>query len=74
MKTGNLQVKKTKLQLRTLLNQHKILEQRIINKLSELPNTGGECGCDGESFSYIHEGNLFPEIVTVCVDCGGMKV
>lgn len=47
-------------------------EQKVFDKLSELPNEGRECNCDDCTiYKYIHEGNHFDEIMVTCINCGG---
>ena len=48
------------------------LEEEIMDDLSKLPRVGQECNCDEqETFSYVHEGNHFDEIIIFCITCGG---
>ena len=61
-------------ELEELIAQHSRLENTILDKISALPNYGGECHCDGNRFQTIHNGNLFDEIMSYCLECGGLKV
>ncbi len=48
------------------------LEVKIIEGLDELENADNECNCDDcETINFIHDGE-WPEIVTRCLNCGGM--
>ena len=58
----------------TLILDGKPVAEKILNDISGLYNYGGECHCDDrEGFSYIHNGK-FPEIMTICLNCGGIVV
>jgi len=61
-------------ELRTKAKQRKDLEKEI---LENVPGEGDdtECTCDSsdkEPFEYIHNGNLFYEVMIICLRCGGM--
>ena len=46
-------------------------EQKLCKELHKLESYGEECYCkDREIIRFIHEGN-FPEISTLCLNCGG---
>lgn len=55
-----------------LVKEHSSIEKEI---LESLPEGEVECRCEDnyDTFEYIHWGNHFPEIMSVCLRCGGMK-
>lgn len=56
-----------------LVLEHHKLRERILTLISELKNDGGECDCaDQETFEYVHYGNHFDEVISVCINCGGI--
>lgn len=47
-------------------------EKKIFEAVDELPGAGSDCNCDEPTiYKYIHEGNHFDEIMTICISCGG---
>ncbi len=60
--------------LRQLKNQRENIEDEMKDLLAKLPNGSvSECDCDeSESISFIHFGNMFTEVISYCMKCGGM--
>ena len=59
-------------ELSELIDKQEEIHKKIMDNL---PDDVTECHCDDpEHYSYIHNGNLFDEIMTVCINCGGMVV
>jgi hypothetical protein len=54
------------------------LKQEIEIEIGNLPNMAGECKCDEgqfeiETYTAIHEGNMFNEEIVYCLLCGGVR-
>lgn len=61
--------------LEELTNLRLKLEILIGEELGRLPSFDDECHCDHrDTIKFIHEGNLFDEIIEYCLDCGGIIV
>ena len=57
-----------------LIKEANLMEEKILNRLDRLPNSGCECHCDErKTYTYVHWGD-FPELIQVCYNCGGMIV
>ena len=57
--------------IRTYIRQAASAENHVLDTLARLPESGGDCHCEErEIYRYIHEGE-WPEIMTVCINCGG---
>ena len=54
-----------------LIEKENEIQEKILNEVELLKNYGTDCSCDNkERYSYIFWGE-FPEIISVCVNCGG---
>jgi len=54
------------------------LRQEIEIEIGNLDNVDGRCQCDEgqyeiETYTVVHEGNLFNEEIVYCLLCGGIR-
>jgi len=60
--------------IQKLIEKENKVQDEILEKLDKLERCGCECSCDSRdrgTYSYIFWGE-FPEILTVCTECGGV--
>ena len=56
-----------------LLQQYKEAEKRLWDAIETIHDVDGhECRCDErEPVEYVHDGNMFKELLATCANCGG---
>jgi len=55
-----------------LIKKESKIHKEIQNEIDRLDGSGMECHCeDRETYTYIFWGE-FPELFTVCINCGGV--
>lgn len=58
--------------IKELIDRYADTEEELMQELSKLPNEGMACDCDDcQTVKFVHEGNLFDEVITTCLNCGG---
>ena len=58
--------------IRQLAELYAKTEKELEDELGKLPNEGQPCDCDDrEVIKFVHEGNLFDEVLKTCLNCGG---
>ncbi len=56
-----------------LVKNKRQIQEEILKKIEELENYGTDCHCNNkerEKYTYIFFGE-FPELISVCLNCGG---